>query len=233
MNNNHTDYPGFIDFLHLIEDYLTSGFKTEPVVLQAEEAGEQLQEGKPEQTSTQLESLHNEICACTKCDLHFNRLHAVPGEGVGNPLLLVIGEAPGGQEDKKGLPFVGRAGQYLDKWLQAIQIDRTTNCFITNVVKCRPPENRDPHPEEIRMCLPYLEQQIQLLKPAFLLSVGRISSQLLVESTKGIGALRGGTYFYRNLPLVPTFHPSAVLRDQSLRAKVWEDLKLLRTLMRR
>ncbi len=236
--NNNISVREFSRFLQLVEDYLSSGFKSPggPAQEQREPDATLQNHGFETPTSdrsilTRLEELNKQINTCTKCDLHFNRLYAVPGEGVLNPLVMIIGEAPGGEEDKRGRPFVGRAGQYLDKWLTAINLDRRSNCFISNVIKCRPPENRDPHPEEIERCRPYLERQIALLAPKFLLSLGRISSQTLVGEKKGIGSLRGGTYFYKNLPLVPTFHPSAVLRNQELRARVWEDLKLLRTLM--
>jgi uracil-DNA glycosylase family 4 len=218
--------------LNLTEDFLKSGFKSQHEVPVLKEDTPFI---KPETDTdpAKLKELLGKIANCTKCDLHFNRLQAVAGEGVFNPLVMVIGEGPGEEEDKKGKPFVGRAGQYLDKWLKAINLDRHTNCYIGNIVKCRPPENRDPHPEEIEMCLPYLEQQLILIKPKFLLTVGRISSQTLIGSKKGISSLRGGTYFYKQFPLVPTFHPSAVLRDQSLRPLVWEDLKLLRALIKK
>jgi len=226
----------FTEFLQLTEDFYKSGFKSEQQTVNHMIAIPSVKQAVNQATphperNAKIEELYQEIKTCTKCDLHFNRLHAVPGEGVFNPLVMVIGEAPGQEEDKKGRPFVGKAGVYLDKWLKAINLDRHINCYIGNVIKCRPPENRDPHPEEIAVCLPYLERQLELLEPKFLLSVGRISSQILIGSTKGIGSLRGGTYFYKHLPLVPTFHPSAVLRNQSLRAAVWEDLKLIRALM--
>jgi uracil-DNA glycosylase family 4 len=235
-DSENGSFSRFTEFLQLIEDFYKSGFKSEQQFINQiveVSAVEQPADQRPAQTerNNQLEELYHEIKKCTKCDLHFNRLHAVPGEGVANPLVMVIGEAPGQQEDKKARPFVGKAGLYLDKWLKSINLDRHTNCYIANVIKCRPPENRDPHPDEISMCLPYLERQLELLLPQFLLSVGRIASQVLIGSTKGINSLRGGTYFYKHLPLIPTFHPSAVLRNQSLRGAVWEDLKLLRALM--
>jgi uracil-DNA glycosylase family 4 len=221
-----------------VEDFYKSGFKSHHPLTNHITESLSAQETTTHTAThaeriTKLETLYQEIKTCTKCDLHFNRLHAVPGEGVFNPLVMVIGEAPGQEEDKKGRPFIGRAGIYLDKWLKAIDLDRHTNCYIGNIIKCRPPANRDPHPDEMAVCLPYLEQQIEFLKPKFLLCLGRISSQILIGSAKGINSLRGGTYFYKHLPLVPTFHPSAVLRSQSLRGAVWEDLKLLRTLMQK
>ena len=148
--------------------------------------------------------------------------------GVESPDVLVVGEGPGADEDAQGLPFVGKAGQYLDKWLDAIQLSRHTNCFIGNMVKCRPPMNRDPQPDEIAACLPYLERQIALLKPRFILTVGRISSAVLTGQEAGIGRLRGRTYSFHGIPLIPTYHPSAVLRDPSLRRPVWDDLRRLK-----
>ena len=146
-----------------------------------------------------------------------------------SPDVMVIGEAPGGDEDVQGRPFVGKAGQYLDKWLSAIGLSRDTNCFIGNVIKCRPPANRDPQPDEIDACIPFLKRQIAIIKPKFILTVGRISSAVLSGQSAGIGRLRGRTYNFEGIPLIPTYHPSAVLRDPGLRAPVWEDLKRLKS----
>ena len=175
-----------------------------------------------------LEKIASQIAECRKCCLCEKRKNVVPGMGVLNPDVMVIGEGPGGDEDAQGLPFVGKAGQYLDKWLVAIGLSRDTNCFIGNVVKCRPPMNRDPQPDEIAACLPYLVRQIAIIKPKFILTVGRISSSVLTGQEAGIGRLRGRTDSFKGIPLIPTYHPSAVLRDQTLRKPVWEDLKRLR-----
>ena len=175
-----------------------------------------------------LEKIAGEVVKCRKCRLCEKRKNVVPGMGVLNPDVLVVGEGPGGDEDIQGLPFVGKAGQYLDKWLDAIGLSRHTNCFIGNVVKCRPPMNRDPQPDEIAACMPYLERQIAILKPKFILTVGRISSSVLAGQEAGIGRLRGRTYSFRGIPLIPTYHPSAVLRDQDLRKPVWDDLRRLK-----
>lgn len=176
-----------------------------------------------------LEKIAAQIEKCSKCRLCQKRKNVVPGMGVMNPDVLVVGEGPGGDEDVQGLPFVGRAGQYLDKWLDAIGLSRSTNCFIGNVVKCRPPMNRDPQPDEIEACLPYLERQIAIIKPKFILTVGRISSAVLSGQEAGIGRLRGKTYSFKGIPLIPTYHPSAVLRDQDLRRPVWDDLRRLKS----
>ena len=174
-----------------------------------------------------------EVAACRACRLCGGRTNTVPGEGASQALVMVVGEGPGREEDRSGRPFVGPAGQYLDRWLAAIDLQRDANCFITNVVKCRPPDNRDPLPDESRACLPFLQRQIRLLRPRALLSVGRIASQLLTGRDAPLGALRGQVYHYavagspHPLPLVTTYHPSGVLRNQSLRRAVWDDLRLL------
>ncbi len=170
---------------------------------------------------------------CGLCGLSGSRTNAVPGSGSAAPRVMLIGEGPGAEEDRTGEPFVGKAGKYLDKWLAGIGLDRERDCFITNIVKCRPPENRDPSTDESAACLPCLEEQVDLLRPAVILTLGRIAAQTLVGSAAGIGALRGKTYEYRGVPLIPTYHPAAVLRavengDNTYRAAVWEDLKRLR-----
>jgi len=176
-----------------------------------------------------LADIAAQVTACTRCALHRGRSHAVPGEGAPNPLVLVVGEGPGAEEDASGRPFVGKAGQYLDKWLKAIQLDRGANCFIANVVKCRPPGNRDPLPEESAACLPYLRAQIAALRPRAILAVGRVAAQTLTGLTAGVGELRRRQLTHEGIPLAVTYHPSAVLRDSSLRAPVWEDLKRLKS----
>jgi DNA polymerase len=211
-----------------LEDYLISGYKRsrETVELKASAfsnvfAGE----------SDTLEELVREVLGCTKCRLHETRNIVVPGEGSSNPLVMIIGEGPGGEEDRSGRPFVGRAGQYLDKWLDAIGLTRGEHCFIANIVKCRPPNNRDPMEDECNSCLPYLYRQIDLLQPKAILTVGRISSQILTGLPKSLGSLRGAVYEFKGIPLVTTYHPSGVLRNPEYRRPVWEDLKLLQSLI--
>jgi len=176
-----------------------------------------------------LAGIAAQVIACTRCALHRGRKHAVPGEGAAHPLVLVVGEGPGAEEDAKGRPFVGPAGQLLDRMLKAIELDRGANCFIANVVKCRPPGNRDPLPEESAACLPYLRGQIAALRPRAILAVGRVAAQSLTGLSAGVGELRRRTLAYEGIPLAVTYHPSAVLRDSSLRAPVWEDLKRLKS----
>ncbi len=184
-----------------------------------------------------LDLVAREIAACRLCGLCRGRMRTVPGEGAPRPLVMVIGEGPGRDEDRSGRPFVGPAGEYLDRWLVAIGLRRTGNCFITNVVKCRPPANRDPQRDESQACLPFLQRQMQLLQPRALLTVGRIAGQLLTGRSVSMAALRGRVYDYtlpgadRPLPLVATYHPSGVLRNQSLRRAVWDDLRRLQHLL--
>jgi DNA polymerase len=160
------------------------------------------------------------------------RTHTVPGEGSIHPAVMVIGEGPGADEDASGRPFVGRAGQLLDKMLQSIDLTRGKNCYIANMVKCRPPGNRNPGAEEISACYHFLERQIILLKPAIILCAGRVAAQNLLKTSTGINALRGQFAEFKTgeltIPVLPTYHPSAILRDETLKRPAWEDLKLLR-----
>jgi DNA polymerase len=176
-----------------------------------------------------LAGIAAQVIACTRCGLHRGRKHAVPGEGAARPLVLVVGEGPGAEEDATGRPFVGPAGQLLDRMLKAIDLDRGANCFIANVVKCRPPGNRDPLPEESAACLPYLRAQVAALRPRAILAVGRVAAQTLTGLSAGVGEMRRRTLAYEGIPLAVTYHPSAVLRDPSLKRPVWEDLKRLKS----
>ena len=179
-----------------------------------------------------LETVAADVCGCTACKLSAARTNAVPGEGPQRPLVMVIGEGPGADEDATGRPFVGRAGQLLDKMLASIGLSRESNCFIANVIKCRPPGNRDPQPDETAACASFLARQIQLLQPRFILCAGRIAAQTLLNTSTPIGKLRGKFTDYqagdRTIPFLPTYHPSALLRNEDLKRPAWEDLKLLR-----
>ncbi len=175
-----------------------------------------------------LDSIASKIHDCSRCRLAGGRTNTVVGMGVENPLVLVIGEAPGQSEDQTGKPFVGEAGQLLDKMLAAIQLSRNQNCYITNIVKCRPPQNRDPAPQEIQACISYLEAQLSILKPKMILLVGRIAAQTLLKTSAGINSLRGTFYQYGSIPMMATYHPSALLRNPQLKAPAWQDLKAFR-----
>jgi len=172
-----------------------------------------------------------EVASCVKCGLSANRTVTVPGEGALDPPVLFVGEGPGAEEDRTGRPFVGAAGQYLETWLGPIGLSRS-QCFIANCVKCRPPQNREPHPDEITACLAYLERQIAAIKPKVICCLGRIAAQTLLGTASSLGALRGKVHQRKGIPVVVTYHPSAVLRDKAgLRKPVWEDLQLLQRLL--
>lgn len=174
-----------------------------------------------------LDSLAKQVAVCQQCSLHESRTQTV--FGVGNPDAdwLVIGEAPGAEEDRQGEPFVGRAGRLLNSMLLAIGLPRE-QVFIANILKCRPPNNRDPKPEEVIACESYLRQQIDLIKPKIILAVGRIAAQNLLKLETPIGKMRGQRYQYPDseLPVIVTYHPAYLLRSPREKRKVWEDLKL-------
>jgi DNA polymerase len=172
--------------------------------------------------------LAGEVSNCTKCALHRSRRQTVFGVGRYDADLLVVGEAPGADEDRQGEPFVGRAGQLLNAMLAAIRLARE-DVYIANILKCRPPNNRDPKPEEAEACSPYLERQIALIRPKVILAVGRIAAQWLLQSDRPIGRLRGMVHRYGNegIPLVASYHPAYLLRSPLAKAKAWEDLKLV------
>ena len=175
-----------------------------------------------------LEAIAAEIEACRACLLCEKRNHAVPGLGSPSPLALILGEGPGAEEDARGEPFVGPAGQLLDRMLASIGLGRDSNCFITNIVKCRPPANRDPAPDEQAACLDYLRRQIALLRPRAILCVGRIAAHALLGGAEGVGKLRGTWREFEGIPLLVTYHPSALLRDDTYKRPAWEDLKMFR-----
>ncbi len=180
-------------------------------------------------------ALRHEVSACTRCPLHTTRTQGVLGVGPTRCDWLVIGEAPGAEEDKRGEPFVGAAGQLLDGMLRAIGLDRATNVYIANVLKSRPPGNRDPKPEEVAACLPYLHRQIALLRPKIMLAVGRIAAQNLLGTQVPLGRLRGQVHHFGEFrtPLVVTYHPAYLLRTPADKRLAWEDLKFARSVYQR
>lgn len=172
-----------------------------------------------------LELLERTVSACEKCALHSSRTHTVFGCGSPTADWFFVGEAPGENEDLQGQPFVGRAGKLLDMMIAAVGSSRE-QVFIANVLKCRPPNNRDPLPAEIEMCEPYLHQQLALIKPKVIVALGRISAQALLKTNQALGKLRGTTYPYGpdQIPLVVTYHPAYLLRSPGQKAAAWEDL---------
>lgn len=176
--------------------------------------------------------LQASVAGCTRCPLHQSRTQTVFGVGNQNADWMIIGEAPGAEEDRRGEPFVGRAGKLLDEMLRAVGLDRST-VFITNILKCRPPGNRDPAADEAAACRGYLERQIELIKPRLILAVGRIAAQQLLHTDSPLGRLRGRAHSLPNgqVPLVVTYHPAYLLRSPAQKRKVWEDLCLARQIV--
>jgi uracil-DNA glycosylase family 4 len=175
--------------------------------------------------SGEWDSLRTAVASCTACGLEKTRTQTVFGVGNRNAELMIVGEAPGFNEDKQGEPFVGRAGQLLTAMLQAIGMERET-VYIANILKCRPPNNRDPLPEEVNLCTGFLQKQIALIQPKLLLAVGRIAAQYLLESKATLGNLRGRMHKFGDTPLVITYHPAYLLRNPKDKAKAFQDLQL-------
>ncbi len=177
------------------------------------------------------DALRATVSACTRCCLHETRTQTVFGVGDPNADWMFIGEAPGAEEDRRGEPFVGRSGQLLDQMLAAIGQSRQS-VFIANIIKCRPPHNRDPAAEEASSCRAYLERQIALVNPRIIVAVGKISAQNLLGTDAPVGRMRGKRHSFGNVPLVVTYHPAYLLRSPSQKRKSWEDLCLARNIVR-
>ncbi len=179
-----------------------------------------------------LEAIAEMVRRCTRCPLYKTATHGVPGEGNPEAEFVVVGEAPGAEEDASGRPFVGASGQLLTKILAAINLARE-DVFIANVVKHRPPGNRNPAPDEVAACSPYLVRQLELVRPKVILTVGNFAAQTLLNTKLGIGKLRGQVHLYRGVPLVATYHPAALLRNPTWKRPTWEDVQLARRLLDR
>ena len=175
--------------------------------------------------------LKQAVPACTACGLHKSRTQTVFGVGDEQADWLFIGEAPGADEDRLGEPFVGQAGKLLDNMLAAIGLSREENVYICNVLKCRPPGNRNPSPEEVAQCSPHLLQQIALIRPKLIIAMGRFAAQTLLNSDASIASLRGRVHQYAGLPLIVTYHPAYLLRNLPDKAKAWQDLVFARKTM--
>ncbi|NIM98397.1 MAG: uracil-DNA glycosylase [candidate division Zixibacteria bacterium] len=216
------------DYERMLQAFaLTKNFLKQQVELGFDEVYTQVKNKKKRSAPKGSDDFYHQIKNCTKCHLGYTRTNFV--FGVGNPQakLMLIGEAPGREEDLQGEPFVGAAGKLLDAMLAAINFKRE-DVFIANILKCRPPENRDPRPEEIETCKPYLLRQIQLIQPKIILALGRISAQVLLETKSPLGQLRGKFHDFNGIKLLVTYHPAALLRYQQYKRPAWEDLKLLR-----
>ena len=178
--------------------------------------------------SNQLNEFGTSISTCKKCNLGQHRNKFVFGVGDSHADLMLVGEAPGREEDLKGEPFVGRAGKLLDKILSSIKMDRHKNVYICNVLKCRPPQNRDPLPDEVEECEPYLLHQINLIKPKLIVALGRISGTTLLRMDDTLKSMRGRLHDYHGTPLLVTYHPAALLRNSNLKKYAWEDFQFIR-----
>lgn len=180
------------------------------------------------------EELKARVATCTACRLHQSRTQTVFGVGSQTADLMIIGEAPGANEDKQGEPFVGRAGQLLNAMLHSIGLSREL-VYITNIVKSRPPDNRDPLPDEVVACTPYLEQQIDLLQPKLILALGRIAAHYLLDTEATMSSLRGKEFVFRDtgIPLLVTYHPAYLLRSPKQKVKAMEDLQLVYQLLQK
>jgi DNA polymerase len=177
-----------------------------------------------------LDEIAEKVRKCTRCPLYETATNAVPGEGDPKAKLVCVGEAPGAKEDETGRPFVGQAGQLLTKILEAIDLTRE-QVFICNVLKHRPPGNRNPRPEEVEACSPYLIRQLELIQPKVIVAFGTFAAQTLLQTKAGIGQLRGLVHRYHGIPLIVTYHPAALLRNPAWKRPTWEDVKLARRIL--
>jgi DNA polymerase len=186
--------------------------------------------GGPMAALDSLETLASHVATCTRCPLYSTATNPVPGEGNPNADFMCVGEAPGATEDQTGRPFVGAAGQLLTKILAAIEF-RREDVYICNVLKHRPPGNRNPLPDEVKACSPYLIRQIELIRPKVILALGTFAAQTLLNTTLSIGKLRGQVHRYYGVPLVVTYHPAALLRNPGWKRPTWEDVQLARRIL--
>jgi uracil-DNA glycosylase family 4 len=214
-----------------MEQFFTGGLTVKPKNSPVESKQKDDNEAAAK-VAAELEKIADEVCKCQKCNLGSLRTNAVPGEGNPNARILFVGEGPGADEDAQGRPFVGRAGQLLDKIINAMGLKRS-DVFIANIIKCRPPGNRDPRPDEIVNCFPYLQRQIEIINPEIIITLGAPATRTLLNTNKPIGQMRGRFHEYYAgigrppIKLMPTYHTAYLLRNysQENRKRVWEDMK--------
>jgi len=189
--------------------------------------GPLLAEPAQQQVAADWTALQAQVAACTRCELCEGRTRTVFGVGDPEADWMIIGEAPGAEEDRQGEPFVGRAGQLLNAILRAVGL-RREQVFIANILKCRPPQNRDPKSEEVERCMPYLHRQVELVRPKLIVALGRVAAQNLLDSTEAIGRLRGRVHAFgpAAIPVIVTYHPAYLLRSPLEKRKVWQDLQM-------
>ncbi len=184
------------------------------------------------QTSPELQEFYLQIKDCRKCELHKTRKNFVFGYGNANAKVMFVGEAPGKEEDEQGLPFVGPAGKLLDKMFFSIGLKRE-DVYIANVLKCRPPMNRNPRPDEVIQCEPYLKKQLELIKPRLIVALGLYAAQSLLKTQQTLSKMRGSIHQYENIPIIVTYHPAALLRNPMWKQQAWEDLKQVKKLLQK
>ncbi len=205
----------------------------EDVYRQAPAAGSATPRQAPAESeqAQRLRVLETEASGCTACALAGGRTQVVFGSGDPNAALMFVGEGPGANEDRQGLPFVGRAGELLTRIIEAMEM-RRDEVYIANIVKCRPPGNRDPQPEEVAACIGFLRRQIEVVRPRVLVALGRIAAQTLLGSATSIGGLRGEWHDFEGTPLRVTYHPAALLRSPTYKRPTWEDMQVVRDFLR-
>lgn len=223
---------------HEHEEYLAQlqqepAYITEPIEADEQEQISPAAERVSAIQKMDWQALQSCVQDCQACHLATTRTQAVLGVGDPNADWLIVGEAPGAEEDRKGEPFVGQAGKLLDNMLAAIQLKRGDNVYIANVLKCRPPENRDPRGEEVLECDPFLKRQVELIQPKLIIALGKFASQTLFQTEDKIADLRGRLHQYNNVPVIVTYHPAYLLRNLADKAKAWEDLCFAKSTMQR
>jgi uracil-DNA glycosylase len=225
----------FAEHLKFFEEMGVAGYRKDAVWAARKESGESairsadLEVGRD--SAARLAAIREDIGDCVRCKLcTLGRKQIVFGVGNPNADLMFVGEAPGRDEDIQGIPFVGRAGQKLTQIIEAIGLTRD-EVYIANVIKCRPPENRNPEPDEVEQCEPFLFRQIDTIKPKVIVALGTFAAKSLLKTNESISRLRGRVYDYRGAKLVPTFHPAFLLRNPACRREVWEDMKKVRALL--
>jgi uracil-DNA glycosylase len=239
MKDKSAQLQKLMESVYLFEDFIRTGYRNDHPVLRIiprQSTGNQIspedtgvkekEEGSREKQSILLS---DKIHQCTQCYLHYNRKHALAGSGVFDPVIFIINSKPGEEDDRANKSFAGPPGDYLQKWLKAIEYSVDDHCFTAHLVRCRPPNNREPREDEIKTCFPFIQKQLLLLQPRVILCLGEIAAQVLTGKTgMSLDALRGKEYFYQQIPLVVTYDPDSVLQNQELRKPVWEDLKYLK-----
>jgi DNA polymerase len=234
MQTPHTLLDDIQDYLKYLKDMGVTGFECTPETLARIDAWNKppvLSPGRPlprnrEKTSENLEDILSDLASCSRCGLSKTRNKLVFGEGDPKARLVFVGEAPGFDEDASGKPFVGKAGQLLTKIIQAIHLTRD-QVYICNIIKCRPPGNRNPEPDEIKACLPFLQRQLRVIQPDYICALGSIAAQTLLDTKTPISRLRGNYHMFGKMKVLPTYHPSYLLRNPEKKRDVWEDMQRL------